>query len=415
MNQRFESIDHPTRAVAWIADLTARFPRRAPASADERGLQEALAERYAAAGLEVNWHRFSFGTHLYANLLLHFGLALVATAIGLVQPLYGGLLHLLVATSYFLDATHRAFLLRRLLPWRRSQNLIARLPADGAPALRVVIPCHADTAYTGIIFSPRLAEGGAKGPLRKPLAVATGSLLLLALVELLHAAADHRHPWWVVVPLSIPALLVTLGNLDVVLRNRIVPGAADNTSGLAAMTIVAERLLVRRDPRVEYLFVATGCEEASLGGATMLARDRAAAWPRETTLILALDGCSNGDLRYLEEGEMFTTPVHPALVQCIEATAASDARFADMRKLPVPVGGSDAAVFAGRGYEAVALSRVDARTSVPREYHLPTDTADRLNGEEIIVSADFAERLIERWVASRIGAPDAMVGAGSGA
>ena len=112
---------------------------------------------------------------------------------------------------------------------------------------------------------------------------------------------------------------------------------------------------------------------------------------------------------------MFITPVAPELVGCIEAVAASDVRFAAMKKLPVPVGGSDAAVFAGLGYAAVALSRVDARTSVPREYHLPTDTADRLSGDEIVVSSDFAERLIERWVASRIGAPDAMVGTGSGA
>ena len=38
-------IDHPARVVAWIADLTARFPRRAPASPDELGLQPSLAER----------------------------------------------------------------------------------------------------------------------------------------------------------------------------------------------------------------------------------------------------------------------------------------------------------------------------------------------------------------------------------
>lgn len=404
------SLDHPARVVAWIADLTARFPRRAPASPDERGLQEALAERYRAQGLEVDWHRFSFGTHLYANLLLHFGLAVAATVVGLWHPIVGGLLHLLVATSYFLDSTHSAFLLRRLLPWRPSQNLIARLPAQGEPALRVVIPCHADTAYTGIIFSPRLAEGGAKGPITKPLALVTYLLFALAALELAAAATGHLLPWWIALPMTVPALLATLGNLDVVLRNQIVAGAADNLSGIAAMTILAERLLVRRDPRVEYLFVATGCEEASLGGATMLARDKRAEWPRERTLILVLDGCSNGDLRYLEEGEMRATPVAPELVACIEATTATDGRFAAMKRLPVPVGGSDAAVFASRGYPAVALSRVDARTSVPREYHLPTDTADRLSGEEIVVSADFAEALIARWVAGRIGAP---AGAGS--
>ena len=44
------SIDHPARVVAWIADLTARFPRRAPASPDELGLQQSLAERYSAQG-----------------------------------------------------------------------------------------------------------------------------------------------------------------------------------------------------------------------------------------------------------------------------------------------------------------------------------------------------------------------------
>ena len=199
--------NNPDRTVAWIAECIGRFPRRAPASADERGLQEEVAVRMAELGAEISWHSFRFGTHLYANLLLHFGLAVVATPLGLLHPLAGGLLHLLVAVSYFLDSTHRAFLLRRLLPWRNSQNLIARLPAAGEPALRVVIPCHAHIAYTGLIFSPRLTEGGAKGPLRKPLAVVTASVLLLAVVELLHVGAEHRQPWWVVVPLTVPSLL----------------------------------------------------------------------------------------------------------------------------------------------------------------------------------------------------------------
>ena len=399
----------PHHTVAWIADCIRRFPRRAPASADERGLQEEVAARMAELGAEVSWHSFRFGTHLYANLLLHFGLAVVATPIGLAYPLAGGLLHLLVAVSYFLDSTHRAFLLRRLLPWRASQNMIARLPAAGEPALRVVIPCHADTAYTGIIFSPRLAEGGAKGPLGKPLKVVTVSVFLLALVELLHAGAAHHQPWWAASLLTVPSLLAALGNLDVVLRNTIVPGAADNLSGVAAMRLLAERFAAERDPRVDYLFVATGCEEASLGGATMLARDYAAAWPASNTLVLVLDGCSNGSLRYLEEGELLTLPVLPEVVGCLEATRAEDGRFAELQKLAVPVGGSDAMVFASRGYPAVALSRVDPVTGVPREYHLPTDTADRLDGSEIVISADFAERFIARWVAGRLDGGGASV------
>jgi hypothetical protein len=401
------SLDDPGRISAFIADLIASCPERAPTSDDEARAQRHVAEHLRARGLDVTEQEFRFNRSLYQNLLLHFGLATAATALAGRRPRLAAALHGTIAASYLLDSLHRAFVLRRLLPWGTSRNVVGVLPSKGEPALRIVIVTHTDAAFTGFIFEPRMASQAARGPIKKPMAVATASVAAQAVLAGWRAAhpPHARAARAAELLLAVPPLLTALANLDVVLRDRIVPGANDNLSGVAGMLVLAERLRGRLRDDVEVVFVATGAEEASLGGATALAEAMHPRWSTRNTVVLALDGLSNGELRYFVEGEVVPLPLAGWLRELLHEVAATDPRFATVAPFVVPVGGSDVCAFVARGYDGVCIGRIDPRLGAPREYHLPTDTADRLDPGQVLESIDFVEALVHSLIARRLGRP----------
>ena len=138
----------------------------------------------------------------------------------------------------------------------------------------------------------KMAAKETKNPIgrafRKGLALATFSLLVIAALEvamlLVPGAANVlRGITWL---LAIPSIAAFLLNLDVVVRNHVVPAANDNLSGCVATLELARRLAGHLPDGIELVTVITGCEEAGAGGATNLARDFVASgrWsPKNTT------------------------------------------------------------------------------------------------------------------------------------
>lgn len=388
-------------AEGLMRRIVSACPARRPGSADERRAQEMLAAELEARGAAVELAPFRFSTNLYAVLALHFGLATLASALWFFQPALSFVLHALVAISYTLDSSRRVYLLRRLLGARPSQNLIATLPAQQAVRRRIVILAHADAALTGWLFRPSVIRSSTNGRyprglgfLRRSLLVATVSTALLALLGALAWLDLFTAPALVVVLLAVPALLAFVINLQIVLRDEVVPGANDNLSACVALPALLDHLAPVRADDVELVFVATGCEEAGTGGAFALAQQRAAAWPRESTVVVAIDGLSNGELRQFTEGEVLRFPVRPWLADLVEAVATASTSCPQVRRFEIPAGASDAAPFLARGYDAVALGCVDPDIGAPRHYHQPSDTPDNLDWEQLGRSIDFVEKLV---------------------
>ena len=94
---RFEGAGYVSELIRSIVD---RCPRRSPASADELRAQEILKSEFDAVGLNTDWHRFRFNVSLYADMALHFGLAVVGTAISGIFAPAGAVLHVLAAGSW---------------------------------------------------------------------------------------------------------------------------------------------------------------------------------------------------------------------------------------------------------------------------------------------------------------------------
>ena len=406
--------DEREQLRALIAEILATCPRRCATSADERQAQGLVGAALAALGCRISEHPFRFNESTYENVALHFGLSSIASLASLLAPPVGALVHGLVAGSYYLDSTKRGYVLRRILPFRDSQNLVATLPADGRPALRLVFLAHADAAFTGLAFSPALIRTFAGTPRprlglhHRPLAIATACEAALAGLDTLRSLLGPLG--LPLVPLglllAVPGLLSFLLSVQVALRNEVVPGANDNLTGVAALPVLAARLAASKRPDVELVFVATGCEEAHLGGSAALARDMASVWDKERTVVLALDTLCGGDLFFAEyEAEAKAHRVPSWLAALVREVAASEPRFAEVDGFQIPAGGSDAGPFLFRGWDAVALTCVDRTIGAPRHYHQPTDTLENLDLDQVLFGIDFAEKLTHAIVAHRLPVP----------
>jgi hypothetical protein len=379
---------------------------------DESRALDIFREELEKAGL-CTWEQpFRFNDSLYENMLLHATTGVAGTAVSGVAPLAGLALHLLAAGSYWADSTRKAYILRRLFPFKPSRNILGILPSEGETRLRVVFLGHADAAFTGMPFWPSLVKLSAiEGPenlkfLRRGLQLMVTTQMMLAGFDALRVVFGP-----LTLPLrpleyllTLPSVMTMIMNGHVVLKNEVVPGANDNLSACAALPVLARRLAPSKPADVEYVFCVTGCEEASLGGADALARDMEGVWDKEKTVVIALDSLSLGNLRFLEtEGEIVPRQIPQWLGDVIRRTAASDPRFAEVEGYEVPIGASDAAAFQARGWQAVGLTCLDPDYGPPRHYHQPTDDPDHLDVDKVLYSIDFTEKLARAIVSDRLG------------
>ena len=384
--------------VERVRALITQFPMRLTGTAGEHGLQRACVEELTAQGGVVEWHSFRWGRSIYQSLALHFGLATFATLLATWAPGPAAAAHVVVALSYMSESMRKRPLLRWILPSVRSQNAVVTFAAKGTRRRRIVTLAHADAAYTGVLFNPAIVKMAAKetkNPIgrafRKGLAFATFAMFPLAALEI---ALPRLSVWalgiaWL---FTLPSLAAFVLNLDVVVRNRIVPAANDNLSGVVATLELVKRLQMPDD--VELVAVITGCEEAGTGGASSLARDFASRWSKEDTTVLALDTFSGGEPRLLQEGELFAQPLPPRLVALAAEVTRESPELGPVPPYEIPSGATDAWPFLVAGYESMAVTCIDPELGAPRNYHLPSDTAENLDPLAFARTFRFTERLL---------------------
>lgn len=394
---------------ALIQRIVDECPRRVANSDSERRAQDILAAELAKLPLQTHTEGFRFNESLYANIALHFGVALLGNAVGHKRPLIGGLLQGLAAYSYWSDSTRNGYLLRRLLPWGDSQNLLAVSPAkSGAPKLRIVLLGHADAAFTGWIFNPELMKRVLHSPLPdnlrfldRMMEVATFATAINGAVDLLRATNRASAPSTRALRALLGAVpaLVTLFNTQVVLKNEVVPGANDNLTGCVVLPVLASRLLQDQPDDVELVFGVCGSEETSLGGSDALARAHQADWSTENTIVLAVDTLSCGEIRFVErEGELNPVRIDTSLRRTIQRAISKDPRFRTIRGFDMPVGGTDAQPFVRRGYLGTAITCIDPEIGAPKNYHYPSDTPENVEPVQLMESVDFIETLVREVI-----------------
>jgi hypothetical protein len=356
---------------------------RTPCSPGERRAAEWLGARLRRVGGfevelddEVSWGTFP-PTSTGLGLLGVAGAALVVAG----RRGAGALLSLASVAGIVDEAQNGPRILRRMVRRRRSTvNVIARggWHPDGEETSTLVVLAHHDAPQTGIVFNqtpqrrvhelaPRLIEG-AKTPLPQWWVGLAGPLCTVV-------AAVGRRRGYARAGVAIGVLAAAL--VADVWRNRTVPGANDNLSGVAVLVALAELLRERPLPGLRVLLVSCGAEETLQDGVrAFIARHRDELVP-ERTCFVNLDTVGSPHLVMLEgEGpvwmELYTGPwLRDELAAC-----------ADRIDVPLERGfraraSTDSVIPSRAGYPTATLVSITDWRS-PANYHLPTDVPENL-------------------------------------
>jgi len=370
--------------------------------AGSRGETEAadwLAARLRAAGApaRVEAVRFHDG---FARLMLPLGA--IGTVAGLVSltgrarratALVAGLVGFAVAD----DADNRWRIWRRLTTRSKATtNVIAEVGDLGAQRTLVML-AHHDAAPTGMVFDQSFQRG------------------LARYAPWLVRRLDTSLPlWW---PIIGAPLLVALGALtgrraltltgmaggmmNTVLaadiaRNRIVPGANDNLSAVAALVALAERLRDRPIEGLRVVLVSCGAEEVLQGGIYDYVERHLTQLDPSSTWVLNLDTVGSPHLIMLEGEGIIRIEDYPGpAFRDLVAAAAQDAGVPLIRGQRSRTS-TDSVIPARAGYPIATIASYDPDTKLLSNYHLPTDTPENLDFGTVSEAVELADTLARR-------------------
>lgn len=377
------------RAYGWIATLT-RSAARFAGSAVERAVAEQIADWLQLLGArDVVLEPVPGAPRSGFVLALHAALALLALLFG---GFIGALLAVVALWSFRSDLRRREPRLSRLLPAPESVNVVGRFGST-APARRIVLSAHIDSAQAGFLFSRRLADtfaglaGRRRGdrPPFGPLALPEAFMVAAALIAVAGWLGAHG---------VIFALLTTLTALGLLLTIALTlqwgfapptPGANDNASAVAAMLICAEQLASQLPADVELWVVGTGAEEVGCCGMQAFVA-RHADWPLETTYFINFECVGGGRLHYVRSEGVLAKGYFPPQLNEIARRLAGEG-WGDVSPTDL-LAATDGHVPAARGYPTLSLISLE-ENGVPRNYHRIEDTVDALDMGTVVRAADF--------------------------
>jgi hypothetical protein len=165
-------------------------------------------------------------------------------------------------------------------------------------------------------------------------------------------------------------------------------GADDNASGTAAVLAVASKLA--RQPRQRHVMLAlwSGEEIGLLGSSAFLASPPVPIDQLAAYLNFDMVGRMQ-DNKLVLQG-VGTSPIWPRLIEQANVAAGFDVQL-----MQDPVQPTDIANFNTAGMPCMNFF-----TGIHTDYHRPTDTADKINYEDLQRVIDFAESITKRLLAA---------------
>jgi Peptidase family M28 len=344
---------------------------RDSAGEGERHSAGLVAGRLREAGAaEVRIEPFRFQRSWGPRHALHFAAGIAAAALG------SRALALAALASFDAEFSGRSQWLARVLPRSEGANVVARVPARGQRRRTLVLVAHHDAAQTGFVWRNRWLAG----PDWMPRAGPQEAAFLLA------AARSPRLRLLGGALLGVAAATA----LDVA-RSPTVPGASDNASGVAAVIALLEALAADPLPDAEVIALVCGAEESGMGG--MRAFLDSADLDPATTFVLGVDTLGAGEPVVLSaEG-----PPWPVRYRDEDLAVVDRANGAPVRRFRLGAW-TDPALAALAGLPAVSI--VSLRGSAFTNYHVPTDTPDRVDWGSVAACTRLALATAREWAAS---------------
>lgn len=279
-------------------------------------------------------------------------------------------LALALAASYEADYTGRLQALRAVTPGAGEAHNVAGRIGRGSRTL--VLVAHHDAAHTGWVWDPRFLESGRNHARRTG---TTPSFIAPQLLALLLVALGARR-------LGSALLGLGLGLGVQSALSETVPGASDNATGVAGVLELARRYVAQPPEDTEVIVLVPSGEEVGLVGMYEWLKgfDRAGA------LFVGLDTLGAGE-PVVARGESVTGRYRE-----------QDLELAGDVPRVVLGAGTDPMAAKHAGHAAVSiLSMSDGGFT---NYHLPTDTPDRVSWQSVERCVELAARTVERWLSA---------------
>jgi hypothetical protein len=370
-----------------IERLVSFGPRWAAAEGDQPTV-DYLAGELRAAGREVTVDRIRVRPSYHVALALLAAIAVVGSVVSVSTPPLGVVILLLVSIAIYADLTGRPSPIRWLTSPRDTANVTSpgRLP-DAMH--RVVLTAHHDAAHGGLLFARRRRR---RRP--SPLSRLAGriDLVFWATLAALAASVVRLVSGWDTNTMSaiqfVPTVaLVLLAALlvDAALA-RVVPGASDNASGVAAVLEVAERLERRPTENVDVWVVFTGAKEGFMLGMRAWLDEYGRDLHKDRTWFVNVDTVGNGEPRHVTaEGFALLFRHDRRLIAACERLGTRP----HVWRL-----GTDGVVPLMRGYPSITLCALE-NGRIPN-FHRPTDTVENIDPAAVEGAADTVERLVRQ-------------------
>jgi Zn-dependent M28 family amino/carboxypeptidase len=162
------------------------------------------------------------------------------------------------------------------------------------------------------------------------------------------------------------------------------PGADDNASGTAAVLAIAETLA--SEPRHRHVLIAfwSGEEIGLIGSGAFVAKPPVAI--DQVAAYLNFDMVGRMQDNKLTVQALGTSPAWPRIIEQANVVAGFD-----LQLQPDPYQPTDVASFNGVNVPCLSFF-----TGTHADYHRPTDTADKINYEDLDRVIDFAAAILRR-------------------
>jgi hypothetical protein len=394
----------PTDTIERLVSFQGRWP----GTDSERHAAEYLAGELQGLGRQAEIEPIRVRPAYHLTHALHAALGVIGSVVSVNVPPLGVAILLLAAVSMYGDLTARFYLLRLLMPRRRSQNVTSPGSRAEAPA-RVVLTAHYDAARSGLMFARRRKP--APRPLRLlarlagPIDVVFWAItvaLILAVARLLLDVSPGESTLLTAAQFAptVVLLIAILLLVDVAL-SEVVPGASDNASGVAAALELARRLATVSLQHIDLWVVFTGAKEGlTLGMREWMRAHQDELDPRRTFFI-NLDNVGAGRVRFVRaEGLVVLSQHDGRLVELGRSIA--EARNGDLagesRIEPTPYVwrlATDGVIPLMRGFSSITVCCTDEYGRIPN-FHRHSDTPGEIEPEAVEAAISFVEELVQR-------------------
>lgn len=374
-----------------LLKLAAEIGPRGACTPSEARAGEYIRDRFAERGLEVQVREFStIDTYSYLY-LVYLGASMILGVLSRWFAYYVAPLALIVAVLFALDLETFG-LVSRILPRKKSRNVIGEIPSETGKVGMVVV-AHYDSARAALSFHPKLVDN-----FRLSFSLMIGSIFLVAALSVanlaIRAISGYTNVWvWIATLVTCAYMLIPMtimihreAALDVT------PGANDNASGVAAMLGLMDKMSEQESMTSGVMFVATGAEE--VGTAGMIEFLKGYGERVADSLIVNLDNLGKGHVCYIDcEGMLFGHRSSPVLLWLA-------GKVVEKKKLPIwkasyRLLSTDATPALARGYEAMSVMAFDDEGRLPN-WHWESDTVDQIEMENLEVVRAFLWNLARK-------------------